>query len=101
MSRKIIKQPVDQEAKLNKSGQMIVDIAHRQLEVLVQKMGYEELSNDDIKKFETLTRIINSQQKHALDIEKLQAVEKEETHQHLHVSQEQLDKLLEAKRNGG
>ena len=101
MSRKIIKQPVDQEAKLNDAGRMVVEIAHRQLIVLVNKMVTEELDEKDIRKFEALTRIVNSQQKHALDIEKLQAVEKEETHQHLHVSQEQLDKLLEAKRNGG
>lgn len=97
--RKIIKQPIDNESKLNDSGRMIVEIAHRQLQVLMNKMALEELAPDDIRKFETLTRIVNSQQKHAIDIEKLQSGEKEETHNHLHLNQEQLDKLLEAKKN--
>ena len=70
--KKIIKQPIDQDSKLNKSGQMIVDIAHRQLQVLIEKMAVEELDEKDIRKFETLTRVVNTQQKHRLDIEKLQ-----------------------------
>jgi len=98
MARKIIKQPIDQGAKLNDAGRMIIEIAHRQLQVLMNKMSTEELSNDDIRKFETLTRITNTQQKHAIEIEKLQTNE-EEVHNHLHLTQDQLNKMLEVKKN--
>ena len=94
MTRKVIKQPIDQESKLNKSGQMIVDIAHRQLQVLIEKMGYEELDDKDIRKFETLTRVIQSQQKHAIDIEKLQSSAEVGNHQHIHITEDKIKEIM-------
>ena|SRR6056297_2479349 len=104
--RKVIKSPIDLDAKLNASGQKIVEISLRQLEVLQEKMVTEALDDKDIRKLESLSRIVSSQQKHRVEIEKMQRGLEDskdgEVHNHLHVTEEQLNKLSEmAKKDKG
>lgn len=93
--------PLDSVSKLNRSGQNIINIAHEELNKLLNTvLNGDTLSSDELRKFETLTRVINSQQKHAIDIEKLRievekAKQPEATHNHLHLSENQLQALKE------
>ena len=95
----------DTISKLNKSAQNIVNIAYEELQKLLRKVLIgQELDNNEIKKLESLSRIINSQQKHAIDIEKLRIeVEKAKdpttVNNNLIVTEEQLKQLKESYKN--
>jgi hypothetical protein len=94
--------PVDSVSKLNRSAQNIITIAHEELNKLLNLiLNGNTLTADELRKFETLTRIINSQQKHAIDIEKLRIeVEKAKDsttiNNNLIVTEEQLKQLKES-----
>ena len=64
--------PIDSASKLNKSGQDVVTIVNNEIKKLLSKSldGFE-LSGEDIRRLETLTRILHSQQKNYLDLQKL------------------------------
>jgi len=72
MTRRVINNAHDSISKLNKCGQDIVSIASAELNRLLNTvLNGKELDSNEIRKLETLTRIVNSQQSHALNIEKL------------------------------
>ena len=93
MSKKLISTPLDNDKRLDDCVRRCINIAQRELIKLEQKCETEALESGDVKKLQTLATICREQQKHRIDIEKLQNGDKDGNHNHLHITEEQLKGL--------